>query len=259
MICNQMTAPKIKKSYRIELAKTLSQHWYGVWQKNKRGEKFLGYFPSATTILNAYPQSAHLTKWIADSGWNESQQIKSAAGERGTAVHKGIELLLGGIELVEGQFVKDLNRSLSLEEWWKLSTFVTWFKEYQPEIIVVEQSVFSKIGGYAGRVDCIAKLGGQTYVLDWKTSGSIHENFPLQFAAYAKAIEENTDFKIDSTAAVQLGAQNKNGYRFVVYPEWRDHYKVFENVRAVWQYDNFDSKKKLKEPPVLDLPPTLKL
>ena len=96
-------------------------------------------------------------------------------------------------------------------------------------------------------------------MLDIKSSSGIHEHFPLQFASYAKAVEETTDLKIAQTACLQLGAQNKNNYRFVVYPDWKDHYKVFENVRAVWQYEYFDSKKNAKEPPVLDLPPTLKL
>lgn len=257
---------KILKHYRVELAKTLSQHWYHVWQiilatnKKPEKEKYLGVFPSSTTILNAYPQSPHLTKWIAEQGWNESQRIKSEAGERGMAVHKGIENLLAGQELLEAPaFGLDMNRPFSLDEWWRLTTFVRWHNEYKPEIISLELPVFSKKGGFAGRTDCIAKIGGEVYLLDWKTSSSIHENFPLQFASYAKAIEENTDLKIVNTAAIQLGAQNKNGYRFVIYPEWKDHYKVFESVRKVWQYDYFDSKKNPKEAPVLDLPDKLKL
>jgi hypothetical protein len=96
-------------------------------------------------------------------------------------------------------------------------------------------------------------------LLDLKSSSGIHEHFPLQFASYAKAIEECTDLKIVQTACLQVGAKNKNGYRFVIYPDWKDHYKVFESVRKVWQYDYFDSKKNPKEPPVLVLPDKLKL
>lgn len=243
----------VKKPYIIELAKTLSQHWYKVWRKQEDGSKgeYLGCFPSATTILNAYPQSAFLTQWIAEKGWNESQRIKSEAGERGTRIHTATELLEDGVELNEADY--------SLEEWYKISAFVDWFNEFQPELIAKEFAVFSEAGGYAGRLDRIYKIAGEITLLDIKSSSGIHEHFPLQFASYAKAIEEITDLEIAQTACLQVGASNKNNYRFVVYPDWRDHYKVFENVRAVWQYEYFDSKKTAKEPPVLELPSTLKL
>ena len=103
---------KLLKNYQVELAPTLSGHWYNVWQIDKRGrKKFLGTFPSATTILNAYPQSPHLTRWIAEHGWHESQQIKSEAGEQGTKVHAACDLLEEGIELSQTNY--------SLEEWKK--------------------------------------------------------------------------------------------------------------------------------------------
>jgi hypothetical protein len=252
---------KILKPYIIELAKTLQSHWYHCWRMQPDGSKgeYLGVFPSSTTILNAYPQSAHLTRWIAEQGWNEAQAIKSAAGERGTTIHKGIEFLLDGGELCEGEYMPGHNRPVSLEEYWKLFTFVSWHNEYQPKIIVKELKIFSEQGQYAGTLDALVRIGGEITIIDWKSGSSIHEHFPLQFASYAKAIEENTDIEVVQTACLQLGAQNKNGYRFVVYPDWRDHYKVFEHVRATWQYDYFDAKKNPKEPPVLDLPATLKL
>ena len=247
------TKMKVIKPYIIELAKTLSQHWYNVWKVKPNGSKgrFVGCFPSATTILNAYPQSAHLTKWIAEQGWNESQRIKSEAGERGTRIHTATEVLESGGTLLEKDY--------SLEEWWKISTFVAWWNATKPELIAMEFPVFSPKGKYAGRFDRIYKINGAITLLDIKSSSSIHEHFPLQFASYARAVEEITDIKIEQTACLQLGASNKNGYRYVVYENWKDHYKVFEHVRATWQYDYFDSKKNPKEPPVLVLPAELKL
>ena len=265
-----------KNNYIVELADTLSGHYYGVWvdkltpkvlassriigpdidlnELKKKGPKgrFLGYYPSATTILNAYPTSEHLVKWIADNGFHESRAMRDEAGRRGTRIHSAIELLLGGGEIVKEGY--------TIEEWHKLDTFVKWHADYKPEILGLEIPVFSKKGKYAGRLDCLAKIGDQLGVLDWKSSANIHKSFPLQFAGYAKALEENTDLKIDFVAAIQLGAKNKNGYRYVIYPEWRElYYPVFEHVHAVWRYDNFDSLKNPKELPILRLPLTLKL
>jgi hypothetical protein len=259
MIANQI---QFKVNYRVELADTLTGHYYAVWEtKNKlkisqktrkKIEKFLGYYPSSTTILNAYPTSEYLTKWIADNGFHESRAMRDEAGRRGTRIHTAIEALLSGEELSKELY--------TIEEWHKLDTFVAWYISYQPEILALEVPVFSKKEKYAGRLDCIARVNGLIYVLDWKSSANLHKSFPLQFSSYAKAIEENTDIKIDAVAALQLGAKNKNGYRFVIYDDWRTlHYPVFQHVHATWNYDNFDSLKNPKELPILTLPLTLKL
>src|SRR3990167_7466323 len=214
-----------KKQYRIELAKTLVGHFYSVWEKGKKREKFLGHFPSVTTCLSAYPTSEQLVKWMSEKGFQESREIRDAAGGGGTQIHLAIEDLLHGVTLQE--------LSYSTEEWVKIKSFVDWHNEYQPEIIMLEFLIFSKKGKYAGRVDCIAKINGEIYLIDWKSSRSIHESAILQVSAYAFAVEENTDLKIENTAILQMGAQNKNGYRFVIQNDWRDQYKVFKNVKAV--------------------------
>lgn len=239
---------KVLNPYVIELAKTLNQHWYNVWSATDNGGKaeYIGCFPSATTILNAYPQSIHLTKWIADNGWNESQKIKTDAGVRGTRIHTATEKLEDGEELMEEEY--------SLEEWYKISTFVDWHNTFHPELIASEMSLFSPSGGYAGRLDRIYRINGEVTLLDIKSGAGIHDHFPLQFAAYAHAIEENTDIEIQQTAALQLGASNKNGYRFVAYDDWREHYRVFQNVHEVWRYG-----MEPKSVPTFDLPKTLKI
>ena len=124
-----------KKQYKIELAKTLTGHFYSVWEE----EIFLGHFVSVTTILNSYPTSEHLVKWIADNGFHESRQIRDAAGRSGTKIHLAIEELLAGHELQEINY--------TTEEWVKIKSFVDWYHEYKPEIIATELAIFSKSGG----------------------------------------------------------------------------------------------------------------
>lgn len=241
-----------KKKYRIELAKTLTGHWYHVFLILKSGkEKNIGVFPSSTTILNAYPQSQFLTKWIADNGWNEAQRIKGEAGERGTRIHAACDILEEGGTLREEDY--------SLDEWYKINSFVLWHHEYDPKLITQELAIFSRNGGYAGRLDRLYEIKGRVVLLDLKSGSGIHEHFPLQFASYANAIEENTDVKVDLTAALQLGNGSKAGYRYVEYKNWQEHYKVFKNVKETWNYSFFGSKKTKKEAPVLVLPATLSL
>ena|SRR3990167_1807810 len=240
-----------KHQYRIELAETLSGHWYSVWELNKtKKEKFLGHFASVTTYLNAYPTSEQLMQWMSSNGFHESRAIRDAAGKAGTRIHLAAEELIGKNTIYKSNY--------STEEWVKLESFVKWYHEYQPEILATELPIFSKKYGYAGRIDCIAKTGNAINVLDWKSSRSIHSSMALQFSAYAVALEEMTDLKIDNTAAVQLGAQNNNGYRYILYPDWRNHFKIFLNVKKTWEYDTGYIDKD-KKPPVLNLPTELKL
>ena len=221
----------------IELAPTLVGHWYLIDGKN--------LYPSSTTILNFYPQSTQLTQWIAEKGWHESQEIKTEAGKRGTNVHEAIEHLLKGGELSQEFY--------NLEEWHKISTFISWYKEYEPKIIETETTVVSKKYKFAGKFDCLAKIDGRMYVLDWKTSKSAYPHFALQVASYAFALGEMRKINIEGTACVLLGARNKDGFRFLEYPDWNDNFKKFLAVKTIFENE-------VKEPPqIINLPTKLKL
>lgn len=253
----------LKKEHKIELADTLGGHWYRVICVDHKCKANGKFYPSSTTILNAYPQSEHLTRWIAEQGWNESQRIKIAAGERGTMVHTAINALLAGVTLNRKEYIPPVDgasgsfRAPTTEEWWKISTYVAWHKEFKPELIVSEFPVLSVKHGYTGTLDRIYRIGGKIIVTDDKTSGSIHAHFALQVASYACAVEEMSTLKVDETAILQLGAKNKNGYRWVLYPDWRKHIDVFLSVKNTWMFDN-DVDKDFA-PPVLKLPEKLTL
>lgn len=237
---------KIVHPYKIELARTLAGHWYNVWLHKRK----IGTFVSSTTILLAYPTNEYLTKWIADRGFHESKQIRDEAGHKGQRVHSAIERLLDG----ETIFIEDYTD----EEFYKLSTFVDWWREYKPEMITKEMPVFSKKYKYCGRLDYVCKIKELgIVVLDFKTSNHIHPQFSLQFASYAQALEEMTDLKIANTAVLQLGTRrNKKGYRFETYPDWKEHLKTFLAVKKVWDFEHSGEKE---NPPVLELPESLKL
>lgn len=248
---------KIIRPYKIKLAPTLDEHWYEVFLRRKS----LGIFPSSSTITKAYPQSAFLTKWIADEGWDNAQKKKEAGGARGTAVHKGIDALIGGEELsfVPGWLFHAINRSFTLDEWSRLNAWLKWYNDYsRPEIIASEMPIFSKKYGYAGTLDRIYRIDNKYVLYDDKTSGTIYDHFKLQIASYANAVEEMTDIEISEIAVLQLGAKNKNNYRVALYPDWRDHFQAFLNVFETWKYDRGYNEEGFK-PPVLDLPEILKL
>ena len=245
---------EIKSPYIVELADTLDHHWYHVWRKKGDAKgKYLGVFASATTILNAYPQSAQLTKWIAEQGFSEAQEIKSEKGRQGTKIHDSIEALFKGAELTRASGYK-------IEEWYKIDAFARWYSEYKPKVLALELPVFSKALKVPGRLDLLAEIDGKHYIIDYKSSASLHKHFPLQFSVYADAVEEFCGFKIDATAALHLGARNKDKYTFKEWANWReDHLPVFKSVYTTWVYDNKKQNDKTVEAPVLVLPERIKL
>jgi len=230
------------KKTKIELMPTISDHWYRVGKK---------YYPSSTTILNAYPLAYELVKWLADQGWDTSQRIKLQAGESGTKIHDAIEILITTNNILA-------RRNYSLEEWYKLSTFVAWYEETKPEVVATEIPLYSRKYGYAGRADALCKISGKYVLVDWKTSKSIYPHFKLQTASYAQALQEmNNTLMIAETAILQLGAKNKKGYRFVTEDKWQEHFKIFLNVKKTWEFERGITKNFV--PPILNLPDTLQL
>jgi hypothetical protein len=232
--------------FQVRIAPTLSGHWYKVTEDGKE----LGTFPSATTVLNAYPQSVHLMRWIADNGMSEANKLKKDAGIRGTNVHAAVERLLQG-DIVEV-------RNYSLEEWYKIYTFTLWHAEFQPEVLALEMPLFSKKYGYAGRTDLICMIDNKLYIIDFKTSSTLYPHYFLQFAAYAQAFNEMFGETVDETAGLLLGAKNKKGYRMALSPNgWENDFKVFKAVKKVWEFDHGVDEN--YEAPVLELPEELHL
>lgn len=57
------------------------------------------------------------------------------------------------------------------------------------EIIANEQTYVDEVNLFGGTVDCVAKMGGKNYVLDWKTSSRLQKRYHVQVAAYAQLAE----------------------------------------------------------------------
>ena len=61
-------------------------------------EKTQEYYPSVTTILDAYPKGFGYTNWLKQVGYNADIIVRKA-GEEGSLVHNLIETYLAGQEL----------------------------------------------------------------------------------------------------------------------------------------------------------------
>lgn len=210
------------------------------------------YFPSVTTILDAYPKTAQFYDWLKKNG-DEADGIRDAAAERGSIVHSLTERYDNGetINLIDADGVIRYKAG----EWAMFEKYVEFTKTVQPEILMNEYNIISPKLGTAGTIDRKLKLFKIGKVLmDIKTSNAIHPHYWSQLAAYAKLNEEAfPDETIDGVCILWLNAKTrgegrKGSYQGkgwqLVFPEYPiDHYwKIFQATQLLWNEVNSSLK-----------------
>jgi hypothetical protein len=205
------------------------------------------FVPSVTWIAGHYPKGVQFYKWLAEKGWDESQAIKQAAGDKGSKVHNACEDILRGKTVKIDD--KYLNRStgemeeLSVEEYECLMSLVGWLNEVNPVIINGEYNVVNPEFGYAGTVDLKCKIGEEIWLVDFKTGQNIWPEYELQVSAYRHA-----DPQIQKTAILQLGyKRNKNKYKFT---EIEDKFPLFLAAKQIWQEECGNQSPSQKDYPL---------
>src|SRR6201999_1940897 len=93
--------------------------------------------PSVTWITQSYPKGIGYFKWLPDKGWDEAEDIKTAAGEKGSKVHLAIEAILRGEEVrIDSKFMSKetgQEEELTLEECDCILSFVAWKQDMEKE------------------------------------------------------------------------------------------------------------------------------
>ena len=206
------------------------------------------YYPSVTWILAFYHKSPRLVKWIADKGWDEAEQTKNEAAEKGSRIHHACSDILRGKEIPhDAKYPNSTGEvsELSVEEYEAVMSFAVWLKEAQPEIIANEYTVINKKDGYAGTVDLKCKIKGETWIIDLKTGQGTYPSYALQVSAYRHADP------VDKIGILQVGYQrNQSRYKFT---EVQDKYPIFLATKQIW-----DNEVSEKNPPQKDYPLSVK-
>lgn len=249
---------EVDKKKGILQVTTLDERFYAIPVQNEAGLPSYKYIPSITWICGHYPKGIGFYRWLANTGWDESQALKNSAGDKGSKVHHGIEKLLKGETLNSTDRLENgsgVDEEITLEEWKILTTWRDWYREVKPEILKTETTVFSD--NYAGTIDCVARIGSEVYIIDWKTSQSIWTEYELQVSAYRQALMEEdrrakrplVDYKL---AILQVGyAKNRKGYKWNVI---ENKFELFKHAQAIWANENDG-----KQPKTINLPLQIKL
>jgi hypothetical protein len=167
-----------------------------------------GDWPSVTTVTGVLDKPA-LTRWQRETAIRQTlahfdQLIEDVergdtdaavayvmnlrnegdtARERGSRVHAAVEASLKG----EAYMADETDLPL-------IDGAVAWMRESNVRPIETEALLFNPSEGYAGTADLFAEIGGDVWLLDWKTSksvadskGRVWDEMRLQLAAYAHA------------------------------------------------------------------------
>lgn len=154
---------------------------------------------------------------------------RDAAGDRGTSAHNIAERY--------GEGDTDLSQYKGSKMEGYAKAVESFFLIVNPKVLYSEVNVYSRGYGYAGTADLIAEIGGQTWLVDYKTSKAVYPEMGLQLEAYKSADFALIDGKevtlpvMDRSAVVLL---KKNG-TFVFHPISGDM-EVFLALKKVWDW-----------------------
>ncbi len=220
------------------------------------GEKFV----SVTNVLSMLAKPALITwagKQTAGLVLDDPKQYdtvekaisglyshRDKAGERGTEAHNIAEHYANRVWQKPDASKVDKSQGIVNAYYPCIESF---FRIMNPTIQHTEVNVYSKKYGYAGTADLIATIGGETWLIDYKTSKAVYPENGLQLAAYANADfilsddwEEESDMDsaevpiptIDKTAVVLL---KPNG-QFIWHPVDGD-FETFLALIKVWEWN----------------------
>jgi genome maintenance exonuclease 1 len=212
-----------------------------------------GTFPSVTTVLSTTSDKSGLEKWRKRVGEAEAERIGKEATNRGTVMHKHLEIYLGEDltkdkkEILEiagqkaktdeeiNQFdnkAKDLGEDLFMK-FYKHNDF---FPRIQ-ETIFQEKFLWFNSGelGYAGTVDNFSLLkDGSKKVIDFKTAKKPKLDdwildYKLQVSAYSVAIWQRFGIKPDGGEIWIANEVTNEPQRFILsFDEIKFFFKMFK-------------------------------
>ena len=213
---------------RVDNPTNQFRFYQGVWQNPEtQKEEVIWCYPSVTSKIDAvYPKDTYLIKWIRENGLSGQAEFERA-GEEGTEIHILIDRLIKKESLPTFDMSEKVKRCLL--------SFIDWYQTFKPKIIETETMVVDHELRVAGTFDLKCELnvtvGKETYkgvyLIDYKTSRSVHESHKIQNCTYAK-IEG-----VKNASLLHLGNSTKKHWSFIdIEPE--------EVIEYQKQFDHFN-------------------
>jgi len=220
----------------------------------------VGEFPSVTTVIAQLDKSGPLMGWSAKIVIEYLQahqhdlaneptetfklakqyykQLQEEAKDFGSELHNCLEVYLK-TNKVNG--LLEANPRLKTP----LAEFIKWQMANEFKLVEAEHIVWSEQYQFAGTLDCVSELKGKLYLVDFKSSKAIYDDYLMQIAAYMKAYEERTSKEIQGLGILRLPKNELDGYEW---REWtldeaKDAFDEFMCLVSFWHERNRNKKK----------------
>jgi hypothetical protein len=240
--------------------------------RNAKHEYWLdgrGPIPSVTTILKVVDKSGPLVGWAkritaeaavdnraAIEGWvgiggrDGAVQFltKAATAQRDRAANAGTEVHSLAEAIVRGQPVVVVPELAPF-----LAAYQGFLDAFEPEFLAAEEMVCNESEGYAGTLDSIAVIAGETWMLDIKTGKGVFPETAMQLAAYANAEfigrpGDPTRYAIPPVEQYGVVHLRPEGYELVPYSVTNATFRAFLAARDLHQWQSGEGSKVIGQP-----------
>lgn len=224
--------------------------------------------PSVTTIVGVLDKSGPLVGWAKREVANASIRnldtlatmvktagIDSAARwlatipgyQRDTAANLGSDVHALAEAISKGQDVLIPEEVAPF-----LAAFQAWRNEWSPRYLAAEEMVCSLKHGYAGTLDAIVEIAGETWLVDYKTSKGVYPETALQLAAYAHADFIGRPgiahrFRLPRATQHAVLHLTRDGYEFVPFEVTPDTFRAFLAAKDLWAWREGEAKRVIGE------------
>jgi len=131
----------------------------------------------------------------------QPDKIKTDAGDLGQRVHSAID-----------DYIVGKPPRLEADTQQGFDNFMAWLNRESMQLIQGDTVVASVNYGFGGRLDALAVKDDQVVLLDWKTSNAMREEYPLQVAAYAVALQETYGISVKKAFVVRFGKKTAGDF-----------------------------------------------
>lgn len=140
------------------------------------------------------PKLPVITEKDLEDASHEYENRRDSGASTGSEAHAMVEHFLKGEPVDIGTATEEARNAYN--------AFVEWFNKVKPEVINVEEVIYSAEYDYPGTYDCMLKIDEKVYLCDLKTTNSSRrapkgvyaENF-IQLGAYANAHDEQREYE----------------------------------------------------------------
>lgn len=190
------------------------------------------YVAANLDVLNALPDAESVIATVKQSPWTQ----RDRAAVRGTDIHAIAEDLAHGRDVEVPEQLADV-----------VDGYVRWLDHWQPQMVWTERPVANRRWWYAGKPDAVCRIGGDTWLLDWKSAKGVYGDNALQVACYAGAEfsltpdgDEEPMPPIDRLGVVHVTPHGTELYE-VSDPAaaWKDALHVMWTAKAIDRIDGY--------------------